>query len=299
MKISPSKSKAILLAAVSIALVFVGLSFMTEVSSSKNFDGKRAFEDLLFQVALGPRVPGTKPHADQIDWMKTSLEGFGWTVSIQESAPLGNKIYNLVAKRGEGQGGDFIILGAHYDTRRIADQDPVAANMSQPIPGANDGASGVAVLMEMARVIPRDFDKEIWLVFFDAEDGFNIPGWGLSLGAQSFVEQLNRKPEAVVVVDMVGDANLELPKDGLSNEHLVNEIWAAASNLGYEDIFRDEIGYNMLDDHSPFNEQGIPAAVIIDFNYPYWHTLADDIDKVSAASLEIVGNTLLAWLMVK
>ena len=153
--------------------------------------------------------------------------------------------------------------------------------------------------MEMARVIPSDFDKEIWLVFFDAEDGFNIPGWGLSLGAQSFVEQLNRKPEAVVVVDMVGDSNLELPKDGLSNEKLVSEIWAAASNLGYEDIFRDEIGYNMLDDHTPFNEQGIPAAVIIDFNYPYWHTLADDIDKVSAASLEIVGNTLLAWLMAK
>jgi hypothetical protein len=299
MKLSQSQRSSLLLATVSLVLVIVGLNYLDERKTTGGFDGNRAFKDLLHQVAFGPRVPGSESHADQLDWMKTNLEGMGWNVEVQESAPLGESIFNLVAKRGEGKGDPFVLLGAHYDTRPIADADPVTANQSLPIPGANDGASGVAVLMELARVIPANSEKEIWLVFFDAEDGFNIPGWGLSLGARTFVSQLNRNPQAVVIVDMVGDADLDLPIDGLSNEDLVNEIWALAADLGYENTFRNEIGYNMLDDHTPFNEQGIPAAVIIDFSYPYWHTLADDIDKVSADSLQIVGDTLLAWILSK
>lgn len=297
MKQSRAKQRALWLALISLVLVFFGLSFQRDEFSSRIFDGQRAFRDLEYQFSLGPRVPGSEAHAAQVEWMRVNLENLGWNVVIQEAAPLGENIYNLVAKRGEGD--PLILIAAHYDTRAIADADPTPENQHLPIPGANDGASGVAVLMELARVLPGEMHNEIWLVFFDAEDGLNVPGWGLSLGSRAFVAQLDRQPEAVVVVDMIGDTDLSLPRDGLSNEELLSEIWAVAADLGYDDVFRNEIAYHMLDDHTAFNEQGIPAALIIDFDYPYWHTLEDDIDKVSADSLQIVGDTLLAWLLSK
>jgi len=285
------KSKLLILAA---AIILVLWWALTLTDKDENFNGERALLDLQYQVGLGPRVPGTEAHAAQLEWMGQALLKSGWNVEIHQSAPLGNTIFNLVAKKGISD--DLIIIGAHYDTRPIADADPNPDNRSLPILGANDGASGVAVILELARVIPDNLDFEIWLLLFDAEDGHGIPGWELSLGAKTFVAQLTRRPEAVVIVDMVGDADLALPIDGSSNPDLVAEIWRVAAELGYEDIFQNEIGYYILDDHTPFNEAGIPAIDIIDFDYPYWHTLADTVDKVSAQSLQVVGDTLLAWL---
>jgi Zn-dependent M28 family amino/carboxypeptidase len=166
----------------------------------------------------------------------------------------------------------------------------------QAVTGANDGASGVAVLLELARVLPEEAAQTTWLVFFDAEDQGNISGWDWILGSRLFAESLEQLPEAVVIVDMVGDANLQLPREGNSDEAVASEIWAAAAELGYADIFRDEIKYHMLDDHIPFIERGIPAVDIIDFDYPYWHTSEDTLDKVSAESLQVVGDALLSWL---
>lgn len=260
------------------------------------FDGARALEDIEYQVDLGPRYPGSEGHEQVVRWIQLEVRGAGWDTSVQEATALGHPIRNVIARRGEG-GEPWVILGAHYDTRRYADQDPVLAEQDTPVPGANDGASGVAVLLELARVIPKDLDQQIWLVFFDAEDNGNIPGWDWILGSKAFVEALDGKPDQVVIVDMVADADLNLYFERNSDPELTREIWEIAADLGYADQFIQEPKYRMIDDHTPFLQAGITAIDIIDFDYPYWHTTEDSLDKVSADSLDAVGDTLLAWLL--
>jgi len=225
--------------------------------------------------------------------MRTELEEAGWTVEIQESESLGHRIQNLVAFRGDAE--PQIILGAHYDSRRFADNDPDPANHAQPVPGANDGASGVAVLMEIARVLPDD-SIPIWLVFFDAEDNGRIEGWDWILGSREFVRLNPVRPRAVVIVDMIGDANLNIHKEWNSNPALIDEIWGVAESIENDTVFLPKYKYQMLDDHTPFIEANIPAVDLIDFDYPYWHTINDTPDKVSADSLQAVGETLQIWI---
>jgi len=196
-------------------------------------------------------------------------------------------------------------MGAHYDTRLYADHDPDPANHTQPVPGANDGASGVAVLLELGRVLPErlaqleDHQGQIWLAFFDAEDNGRIAGWDWIMGSRRFVEQMTEKPEAVVIVDMIGDADLNAYIERNSAIEIRDQIWRIAYGLGYGEQFIYEIKYSMTDDHTPFLEAGIPAVDIIDFDYPYWHTVADTPDKVSAASLQAVGHTLVTWIELR
>jgi len=258
------------------------------------FDGQRAHANVQTQVAFGPRIPGTEGHAKVQEWMRAELESAGWQVEVQESEALGHPVQNIVAKRGAES--PQIILGAHYDSRMFADKDPDPANHSLPVPGANDGASGVAVLLELARVLPED-SVPIWLVFFDAEDNGRIEGWDWILGSREFVKNNPVQPRAVVIVDMIGDADLNIYKEGHSNPLLTDEIWAVAQSLGNGDVFIPDYKYSILDDHTPFLEAGIPAVDIIDFDYPYYHTLQDTPDKVSAESLQAVGDTLQAWVM--
>jgi Zn-dependent M28 family amino/carboxypeptidase len=163
------------------------------------------------------------------------------------------------------------------------------------VPAANDGASGVAVLLELARTLPEG-EVPVWLVFFDAEDNGRIEGWDWILGSREFVANNPIRPQAVVIVDMIGDADLNIYKEQNSDPALTNAIWAVARDLGYGDRFLPEYKYSILDDHTPFLEAGIPAVDIIDFDYPYYHTLEDTPDKVSPQSLEIVGKTLWTWL---
>ena len=257
-----------------------------------SFDGLRAYADVQTQVAFGPRVPGSDGHAQVQAWMRAELESAGWQVEVQESEALGHPVENIVAKRGDAS--PQIILGAHYDTRMFADNDPNPENRTQPVAGANDGASGVAVLLELARTLPKD-TVPTWLVFFDAEDNGRIAGWDWILGSREFVKNNVLQPRAVVVIDMIGDADLNIYKERNSNTEITNAIWGVANDLGYAQFISD-YKYSMEDDHTPFLEAGIPAVDIIDFDYPYWHTLADTPDKVSAASLEAVGNTLWTWI---
>lgn len=261
----------------------------------REFMGERALYDIEEQLTFGPRYSGSEGHALMIEWLVASLKEYGWQVEIQELEYAGQKIRNVIAKRGNGM--DWLILGAHYDTRMFADQDPETGNHTKPVMGANDGASGVSVLLEIARVLPDELDKQIWLVFFDAEDNGHLPGWDWILGSRAFVENLVDQPQAAVIVDMVGDADLELYYEQNSDEQLSRQIWQQAENLGYGQIFIPEVKYAMLDDHTPFLEAGIPAIDIIDFDYPYWHTTSDNLDKVSAASLDAVGDTLLQWIL--
>lgn len=258
------------------------------------FDGQRAYADVQTQVAFGARVPGSEGHARVVEWIGQELVKAGWQVEVQESEALGHPVKNIVAKRSTEP--PQIIIGAHYDSRMFADNDPDAAQHTSFVPGANDGASGVAVLLELARSLPKE-TVPVWLVFFDAEDNGRIEGWDWILGSREFVKNNPVQPRAVVIVDMIGDADLNIYKERNSNPDLTDEIWEVAKGLGHESKFIPEYKYSMLDDHTPFLEAGLPAVDIIDFDYPYWHTVQDTPDKVSAESLQAVGETLRAWIM--
>ena len=168
--------------------------------------------------------------------------------------------------------------------------------------GANDGASGVAVLLELARTLEREaLHNQVWLAFFDAEDNGHLDGWDWCIGSKYMAEHLeiasasgSTAPEvdAVVVVDMVGDASQQLYLERNSDATLQARLWEIAATLGYTDTFISEYRWAMMDDHVPFAQRGIPAVDIIDFDYPYWHTTQDTPDKVSAESLERVGRVL-------
>jgi Zn-dependent M28 family amino/carboxypeptidase len=277
-----------------ISIGWYVLAFLTQQEPvSIQFDGQRAYANVKTQVGFGARFPGSDGHAKVQAWMREELVNAGWQVEIQESEVMGHPVQNIVAKRGSDN--PQIILGAHYDSRMFADNDPSPANHSLPVPGANDGASGVAVLLELARVLPND-SVPIWLVFFDAEDNGNIQGWDWILGSREFVKNNPVQPKAVVVVDMVGDADLNIYKERNSNPDLTDKIWGVAESLGYEKIFIPTYKFSMLDDHTPFLQAGIPAVDLIDFDYPFWHTVQDTPDMVSAASLQAVGDTLQVWV---
>jgi Zn-dependent M28 family amino/carboxypeptidase len=279
--------------------VIVVVIFFTLISGCKanppentdnEFNGERAYGDVAKQLEFGPRTPGSEAHQEAIDWMVMELKASNWQVDAQEAIISGTKITNVIAKRGSGK--PWIILGSHYDSRLKADQDTAIGNRQLPVPGANDGASSTAILIELARVIPERINKHIWLAFFDAED---LSASNIATGSQSFVNQLEGKPDSVVVLDMLGDKDLNINMEWNSNPDLNKEIWETAAELGYSQ-FIPTYKYRIIDDHIPFIQADIRAIDIIDFDYPYWHTTQDTLDKISADSLKAVGDTMLKWL---
>ncbi len=261
------------------------------------FDGEIAYQHVLAQVEIGPRPTGSEAGWATGDFIMTELGKVGWPAETQEFIFKGVKGRNIVGKRGSGP---IIILGAHYDTRPAADHEPEPTQRGEWILGANDGASGVAVLLELARVLEIDkLKNEVWLTFFDAEDRGRLADWPFSVGARHMAENLSVNPQRVIVVDMIGDADQNIYFERNSTEALRSEIWTIAAELGYEAYFIPELKHTIIDDHLPFLERGIPAIDIIDFDYPYWHTIADTADKVAPESLEHVGRTLEVWLEEK
>lgn len=293
MMTKPRRIFAIVLLILVIVVIYV-LLFKVQEKPLQQFNADRAWQDVLAQLQMGPRTPGSEAHQQMVEYIQAELKKAGWKVEIQETESMGHPIQNIIAKRGSGS--PWVIFGAHYDSRLVADQDPVIANQTMPVPGADDGASGVAVLLEMARVLPKDPGKQVWLVFIDAEDQGRIDGWDWILGARAFAESLRSNPTAVVIIDMIGDTNLNIYREKSSDKAITDAIWNTAAKLGYSDQFINEEKYSILDDHLPFLELGIPAIDIIDFDYPYWHTTSDTHEHISAKSLEIVGNTLITWL---
>ena len=259
---------------------------------SLEFAGEIAYGHVLEQHEFGPRPVGSEAGRLTAEYIVRELEKHGWATELQRFGFRGVVGTNVIASKGEGP---LYILGAHYDTRSLADRDPV--DPSQPVPGANDGASGVAVLLELARVLALDRGgAEVWLTFFDAEDQGRINDWPFSVGASHMAEHLAVHPQAVVVVDMIGDADQQIYFERNSDEGLMRALWAVAADLGYLTSFIPSYRYSIIDDHIPFRERGFTVVDIIDFDYPYWHTTEDTPDKVTPESLERVGRVLEAWL---
>ncbi len=276
-----------------LVIAVVGCVGPTEVEQH-SFDGEQALRHVRSQLSYGPRIPGSEGHRLTGDYIRSTLENNGWQVDEQKFPFNGIEARNIYGVAGP-EDGKWIILGAHYDTRPIADRDTQFPD--QPVPGANDGASGAAVLLELSRIlIPSTLDAHIWLTFFDVEDSGGIDENAWAYGSLKFAESLDRYPDAVVIIDMVGDADLNIYYERNSDLDLSQEIWSIAQELGYAG-FMPELKYSIIDDHTAFLRLGIPAVDIIDFDYPFWHTTEDTLDKVTAESLEQVGRTIQIWLM--
>ena len=294
------KPRSFILVVLLIIIVIAGsfIVYRQMNRSPKEFDRQIAMQHVVNQVNLGPRHPGTSGHAELIQYITDNLNQSGWKVDIQQAEVNGLEIQNIVASRDETPA--QVILGAHYDTRLYADRDLNPQNQKLPVPGANDGASGVAVLLEIARVLPESISG-VQIVFFDAEDQGGINGQDWSQGAAAFVAAFVNTPDAaslksVVIIDMIGDADQQVYYEQASDPLLSKEIWSTAADLGYSDRIIPEMKHNIIDDHLPFLRAGIPAVDLIDIDYPYWHTVEDTPDKVSPESLETIGLTLLKWL---
>jgi len=276
-------------------------SSVSILEGSEEFNGQNAYNHIEYLTELGPRTINSKAHSETEIWIQNQLNDSGIKTEI-----LSNNgtipITNIIGKIGQGK--PVILLGTHYDSRLLADKDPLIENRSKPVIGANDGASGTAILIELARLLAKmnsssPIKGSIWIVFFDAEDNGNISNYDWILGSRLFQNQINEKPDMVVIIDMLGDKDLNIFQEKNSDGQLNQEIWEVAKLLNYEQYFVKDQKYSILDDHTPFLDAGIPAVLLIDFDYRYWHTTEDTIDKISSESLKIVGNTIFNWLQLK
>ena len=286
---------------------------MTTTSSQQQapvipaFSGDRAFAYLVKQTSFGPRNPNSAGHEACKNYFLTTLRALADDVKLQEFTVDGYdgeklRLTNIIASFRPDEP-DRILLLAHWDTRPRAERDPDPKKRDLPILGANDAASGAAVLLEIASLLkttPPRIGVDILLV--DGEDyGMETDHARYLLGSRHFAstKPANYLPRFGVLLDMVGDAQLEIPREMSSFKYapdIVSMVWRTARELGYTQ-FVDENGDEILDDHVPLNEAGIKTIDIIDFNYPdqthrYWHTHQDTPEHCSAESLGAVGTVL-------
>ncbi len=295
--------------------------------SYPQFDRASAFDYLQAQCDFGARVPGSQAHEDCLAWLIQRLRQTTDTVIVQSfkaATPFGGPydFTNVIAYYDGDADQAPIMFGAHWDCRPQADEDPDPVWRNRPVMGANDGASGVAVLLEMVRVAALRTDRRPFIVaFFDAEDSgkqaatdFELDGWaiGSSYMATNMPAELET-PEAMILLDLVGQDEVHNKRLGTPNGSndrldfqiegysiqsapgLVNEIWTIAESAGHSAFIRTRCS-QITDDHVPFIRQGIPAIDIIDLPHPEWHTAEDTPDCCSADSLYQVGDTLLRYL---
>jgi glutaminyl-peptide cyclotransferase len=296
-----SRRALVVLCALGLAALITGglwMSVPQRTQEHLQFSGAQAYRQVSAQIEFGPRVTGSAANLAAGNYIEAQLRKYGWVTEFQSFTYKDAPVRSIIARANQGVG-PIIILGAHYDSRRRADQDK--NQPSEPVPGANDGASGVAVLLELARVLNlKQTPYEIWLAFFDAEDNGGLDGWDWIVGSTYMAKHLTVAPQAMILLDMVGDADQQFYFDRNSDAALSAQIWEVAAKQGYVDYFIPEARWAMLDDHTPFAQHGIPAVDIIDFDYgpsnSYWHTTADTVDKVDPGSLERVGRTLAAFL---
>ena len=285
------------------------------------FDADSAYAYVAHQVSFGPRVPGTAAHTACADWIASQLRRHGAdTVIIQQATVTRHDGKKLPIRNIMGQFNPSsptrVLLAAHWDTRPWADADDNPSMHNTPIPGANDGGSGVGVLLEIARQLGlKRPDIGVDLLMVDAEDS-GISGeepdgsssW--CLGTQHWVENhpytAGNMPRYAIVLDMVGGTDARFHRELVSQQAapaIVDKVWALASAIGHGDTFVNEPGAPVLDDHVFINGAGIPAIDIIENRNPatgsftpVWHTMADDMSSIDRRSLRAAGETTLTLI---
>ena len=272
------------------------------------------------QCDFGPRTMNSKAHDLCEEWIINKFKGFGLEVETQKADLTGwdgTKLHstNIIA-RFNPQAERRILICAHWDSRPWADNDPDSTNWHKPVLAANDGASGVGVMLEVARLLQNDTTLAIGvdLVCFDAED-YGTPQWAeknedsentWALGAQYWAKNLpeNYKPQFGILLDMVGGQGAKIYQEQNSIRYaasIVDKVWSAARHAGFSSVFANEVGGGVTDDHVPVNEAGIPTVYIIPFYPdcrqssfgPTWHTINDDMEHLDINTLKAVGQTLI------
>ena len=290
-----------------------------------SFNADSAYQFVAKQTGFGPRVPETQAHADCAEWLADKMGEYADTVIVQD---FRSRLYNDKGVDGKNIVAVFrpkakkrILLCAHWDSRPFADHDPDEANMYKPIDGANDGASGVGVLMECARLFkaqPLPDNLGVDIVFFDLEDYgphqehaeqyFEDEANYWALGSQYW----SRRPHVYgykayfgILLDMVGGSNPNFPKEYYSQGYAAwvsNKVWRKAYDLGFRNAFSNELGTVISDDHVPINRvAGIPTIDIIDLQpesingcFPdVWHTVNDNLEHIDKETLGMVGTVLV------
>ena len=271
------------------------------------FEADRAFKYLQKQCEFGPRPPGSVAHKQTRDYLVAELRKFAREVVTQDftqQVTAGKlNLTNIIATFGP-VGADLkpvhtekVLLAAHWDTRPFADRDPDPQKRHLPILGANDGASGVAILLELSRAFHLEPpDVQVIMVLFDGED-YGKTMSEMLLGSRYFARNMDDRwrPEYGILIDMVGDKDLDIyiePNSARAAPDIVKKVWNRAKKLRLKGIYA-EPGPAVMDDHIPLIRAGVKCIDIIDFNYPYWHSVEDTPDKCSPESLETVGKLLL------
>jgi Peptidase family M28 len=272
---------------------------------SQAFDAERAFEHVRRQVEIGPRPAGSAELARARAYITGELRSYGLNVIQDEfraRTPEGEKHMVNVMAELPGESSEVLMIASHYDTKPFKEFRFV---------GANDGGSSTGALLELARAVASQGKPRYtyWFVFFDGEEAFcrdwdqctNQGSPDNTYGSRHFVERLKEKNEtgrvrAMILLDMIGYKNLQIPREELSARWINDIIWQTARELGYGQTFVEGVE-TVTDDHVPFLQAGIESADLIQLSgYPYWHTAEDTLDKVSASSLKAVGEVLVGSL---
>jgi len=273
--------------------------------SSGDFDGAVAFTYLERQMAFGPRIPGTPGHEQMGDWLHAELRTRADTVIVQDWTQRTRRgerlrLRNFLA-RFRPEAVERVLFLAHWDTRPRADQSANLAAQRMPVPGANDGASGVAVLLGVAdalKKVPPGVGVD--LLFVDGEDyGDFSDSTETLMGSRYFAahQPPGYPPLYAVLFDMVADKDPQFYHEANSvtfAPEVVQRVWRVADRLGYGRVFLPGVRHTLTDDHVALQQANIHAIDVVDFDYAFWHTTDDTIDKVSAATLKIVGDVAVA-----
>lgn len=290
--------------AVALGLVIAACN-AGSAGSNGEFDGARGLGYVERQLAFGPRIPNTAGHGAAGDWLAAELALRADTVIVQAWTHVTARGDTLALRnffaRFRPEATERVLFLAHWDTRPRADRSANLAAQRQPVPGANDGASGVAVLLGIADALKaRAPAVGVDLLFVDGED------WGdfgdsteALIGSRYFAAHLppGYQPLYGVLFDMVGDKDLQLHWEGYSQSfapEVVQRVWSYAERLGYGRVFQPGVRHTLVDDHVPLQGAGLRVIDVVDFDYPYWHTTEDTFDKVAASSLKVVGDVAIA-----
>jgi glutaminyl-peptide cyclotransferase len=285
-----------LLLLVCILIVCPNTSPAAQTKIWEALSGEKALAHVQRLVDFGPRPSGSEALENSRRYIEDQLRRSGWQVTRQEftdDTPRGKvQFVNLIAQfSGEGRSAPLFLLCSHYDTKTF---DAIK------FVGANDGGSSTGLLLELARVIGQqpNLAAKVELVFFDGEEAYDRFSETDGLyGSRYFAKHLggDRQFRGGIVFDMVGDRSLDVTLPADSPSEMARDIFAAAEALKLRDYFT-YLDREMIDDHSPLNAIGIPTIDVIDFDYPWWHTAGDTIDKISARSLQTVGSVALYYL---